>query len=147
VEMFSVCGNWRFAAAFGFAILCYRAAAPADPVRTGELQGNVKVRLVAARTSEARTQHLIAKFETRDKDRTEILVQFPAHSFTTHETTLMHLITVGVKRSPEAGGWQPAKGQVEAVFSVPASWAGARGNGNDSLERCFLVSLEVKSDK
>src|SRR5262245_34682641 len=139
--------NWWLAAAVGFAILGPSAAASADPVRAGEVKGNVEVRLVAARTSDARTQHLIAKFETRDKARAEILVHFPAHSFTTHENTLMRLIMGCVERDPGAGGWRPVKGAVEAVFSVPGGHAGASVTDGDALERCFLVSLEIGSSK
>jgi hypothetical protein len=135
--------HWRFAAAVGLAILCPPAATMADPVEAGAVKGNVEVQLVAARTSDRRGQELIAKFETRDKARAEVLVRFPAHSFTTHENTLMRLIAGCVERDPGAGGWRPVKGGVAAVFSVPAGGA----NDRDTLERCFLVSLEVKSDK
>ena len=35
---------------------------------------------------------LIAKFETLDKERREITIDFPAHSFTTYERTLQAII-------------------------------------------------------
>jgi hypothetical protein len=138
-----MCRQWRFAAAVGLAVLCPPAATMADPVEAGAVKGNVEVRLLAARTSDRRGQELIAKFETRDKARAEVLVRFPSHSFTTHESTLMGLIQGCVERDPGPGGWRSVKGGVEAVFSVPAGGA----NDRDTLERCFLVLLELKSDK
>src|SRR5262245_38333700 len=88
-----------------------------EPLTERDLPDNVKVRLVAARRSESRTVHLIAKFVTMDKEKREILVAFHTRVATPHERTLMNLVEAGVGGcGPGAGpDWRPA--EVEAVFS------------------------------
>jgi hypothetical protein len=112
-----------------------------------DLTANVAVRLVAARVSEARHGNLIAKFvPVEGKERKEICIDFPAHSQTTHETTLMNLVKSCVDWSAEdkRGQWHAAG--VEAIFSIPKTRAGAGPAGGD-LRQCYLVSLKLPKAK
>jgi hypothetical protein len=107
----------------------------------------VTVRLVAARVSEARPGNLIAKFvSVEGKEPKEICIDFPAHSQTTHETTLMNLVKSCVAWSAEGkpGQWHAAG--VEAIFSIPKTGAGV-GPGGGDLRQCYFVSLKLPKAK
>jgi hypothetical protein len=143
-----MCGHWLFAAVVVAVVLWPTAAAPADPVRVNDLKDNVQVRLVAAKVSEGRGQELMAKFETLDEARKEILVGFPAHSFTTHEQTLMSIIWGCIDHpAPRVAGWRKVKDGVEAIFSVPKDGIHGYGARGETYERCYLVSLKLGGKK
>ena len=101
--------------------------------KAADLKDNVEVRLVAARNSRERTHHVVAKFETTDKDRREIEVEFPSGDYTTHDRTLMSVLChcMGWERPVAHNAWEDAK--VKAIFSVPRDGKG--------LEKCFLISF------
>ena len=117
----------------------------AAPARAGELpkatdlRDNVEVRLVSARNSADRTHHLMARFETTGTERREIVVEFPAGDYTTHNRTLIAVLChcMGWEQSAAHDSWEDAK--VKAVFSVPRDGKG--------LERCFLISLSERPAK
>src|SRR5262249_328499 len=116
------------------------AAEPAKPINTAD---NVKVRLVAARNSQERTHHLVLKCETLDKDRREIMVEFPTGDYTPPDLTLIAVLctAMGWERSVSHSRWEEPK--MEAIFSVPKDGVGTSGN----LANCYLISLKPKENK
>jgi len=120
-----------------------------EPVRVNDLSGNVKARLIGAKRSQGRGAWLIARFETIDKERREIKVAFPAHSFTTHEATLKALILSCTDwgDAPDYSQWGRIRGEV--IFSIPEKGAGPRGGGQGlkSLDHCYLVSLRLEATR
>jgi hypothetical protein len=121
------------------------AARAEEPVRINDLSGNVKARLVGARQGEGRGAWLVAKFETLGEGRREVVVVFPAHSFTTHEATLKAIVESCSDwgEAADHSQWSRVKG--EAVFSLPAKGAHfAGGQGAKSLDYCYLISLKVE---
>jgi hypothetical protein len=126
------------------------AAGTDEPVRVNDLGGNVQARLVGAKRSAGRGAWLIAKFETLDKERREIEIVFPAHSFTTHEATLKAIILSCSDwgDAPDHSKWGRVRGEV--IFSVPpkgAHFSGGGGTGAKTLDHCYLVSLKVEASK
>jgi len=120
-----------------------------EPVRVNEISGNVKARLTAAKRSQGRAAHLIARFETLDEARREVTIVFPAHSFTTHEATLKAIILSCSDwgNAADDSNWGRVKGEV--IFSIPAKGAhfSAGGPGVKSLDHCYLVSLKLEASK
>jgi hypothetical protein len=120
-----------------------------EPVRVNGLSGNVKARLVGAKRSQGRAAFLIAKFETLDKERREIEVVFPAHSFTTHEATFKAIVESCSDwgDAPDYSKWSRVRDEV--IFSVPEKGAGPGGGGSGakSLDHCYLVSLKLAAGK
>jgi hypothetical protein len=117
-----------------------------EPLKETDLTDNVKVRLVAARRGETRTVPLIAKFVTLDKEKREILVQFPSHASyvaTPHERTLMNLVEAGVGGCGPGSGPEWTKAEVQVVFSIPKG--GVDGLNRKDYEKCYLVSLKLKN--
>ena len=130
-------------ALIGLATICGGNPGHAEEkVTTRQITGNYPVRLIAARTSDVRGQNLEARFVPLDKpDGPEIFVQFPAHSFTPHEVTLMAIIRscVGRPKPNNAGdvhSW--AKASVPVTFSIPKDAQGYVTN----FDKWWLVSLE-----
>jgi hypothetical protein len=117
---------------------------PAALLTERDLPDNVQVRLVAARRSEERTVHLIAKFVTTDKEKREILVVFHTTVATPHERTLMSLVEACVGGcGPGAGpAWRPA--EAEAVFSIPKEGVTFHVRNRQGYDKCYLVSLKLK---
>ena len=115
------------------------AAGAGELPKATDLKDNVEARLVSARNSQKRTHHLVAKFETTDSDRREIVVEFPSGDYTTHDRTLIAVLChcMGWEQSVAHDSWADAK--VKAVFSVPRD--------GKSLERCFLISLSERPAK
>ena len=120
-----------------------------EPVRVNDLSGNIKARLVGAKRSQGRGGNLIAKFDVLDKERREIEVVFPAHSFTTHEATLMVLIESCSDWGDAAdhSKWSRVRGEV--IFSIPKKGAhfAASSPGVKSLDHCYLVPLKPEAGK
>jgi uncharacterized protein YaiE (UPF0345 family) len=138
------------ALAFATVILVPLAAAAEEPVRVNDLKENVRAVLVGAKRSQGRGAWLVAKFETQDDARKEIEIVFPAHSFTTHERTLMQVIEGSVdERATGDAGWRRVKAGVEVVFSIPEKGAGSEGGGtgSKSLDHCYLYSLNLTGTK
>jgi hypothetical protein len=105
---------------------------------------NMEVRLVAAAISPARGQNLLARLvPVRAADGDPVLVRFPAHSHTTHETTIMNLVRACVdwdgrpapsdRMNPR---WAPAVRR--AVFSTPRDGT----SRTDDLHRTYFVRFE-----
>src|SRR6516162_1044555 len=117
--------RWWLALALVALILAPTAASPAEPVRVKDLKDNVQAVLVSAERV-GRGGNLFATFQTQDEARKEIKVVFPAHSFTTHERTLMQVIEGCLD---ERGRVKPG---VEAVFSIPSQGASFEGSGTGS---------------
>ena len=123
-----------------------RAHAEEKPVRAHDLKDNVRVRLVAARTSETRGQNLIAKVETREEEPKTILIRFPAHGFTAHEQTLWAVIQSCVEwDKQDENGW--SRVEAEAIFSMPKDGAKRETKPYSDLEKCYLVSLRLPTSK
>ena len=123
----------------------------AGPPLTDKIVGNVKVQLVAAKTSETRGQYLVARFKTVDEPEVrEIEVRFPSHSFKTHETTLRNLVHSCTARGrPLPNQPQPLypantwiEATVDAFFSIPKD--GATSGAAGSLDNCYFLSFQVK---
>jgi uncharacterized protein YaiE (UPF0345 family) len=145
-----MCNHRWSAVAFIALFLTPGVAVPDEPVRVNDLKDNVRARLIGAKRSQGRAAFLIAKLETQDEARKEVQIIFPAHSFTTHERTLMQVIEGCVdEREPGEGGWHKARAGVEAVFSVPEKGASFQGGGMgaNSLDPCYLFSLKLKGAK
>lgn len=131
--------GWRLALGLSVVVLGAAAAESQEPVRVNDLKDNVRARLVGAKQSEARGRWVIARFETLDATRKEVRIVFPAHSFTTHERTLLTLIEGSVDERGQV------KAGIEVVFSIPAN--GASPVQDTSLERCYLHSLKLGEAK
>jgi hypothetical protein len=107
-----------------------------------QLPDNVKARLIAARRSPQRTVHLVAKFETMDKDKREILVEFHSTVATPHERTLMNLVEACVGGCGPGAGPTWRQAEVEAVFSIPKE--GVRYLDREGYVKCYLVSMKLR---
>jgi hypothetical protein len=119
-----------------------------EPVRVNDLSRNVKARLVGAKRSQGRAAHLIARFETIDKERREIHIVFPAHSFTTHEATLKAIIVSCSDWGDAADHSEWGRVRGEVIFSIPEKGAHfSGGQGVKSLDHCYLVSLKPEASK
>jgi uncharacterized protein YaiE (UPF0345 family) len=96
-------------------------------------------KLIAAAISGARGQNLIAKFiEIKPNAGKEMSVLFPAHSFTTHETTLMNIIRSSVSwTNGDDHKWHEAR--LDVIFSIPQD----SPNYEYHFNRWYLVSLQV----
>ncbi len=94
-----------------------------EPVRVNDLSGNIKAGLIGAKRGPGRGAWLIAKFQTIDKERREIQIAFPAHSFTTHEATLQAIIESCSDwgDAPDYSKWGRVRGEV--IFSIPEKGA------------------------
>jgi hypothetical protein len=110
----------------------------AEPILTKDITDNVRVRLVAAKISETRGQNLMVQFVTLDDRKKEIVVTFPGHSHTTHETTLMNAARSCVEWTDQQRDWQQAK--LDAVFSIPKD---TQGYVTD-FTRWYLVSIKTR---
>ena len=111
-----------------------------QPVLESDLKDNVEARLVAVRRSQARTFHLVAKFETLGKEKRELLVEFHSGTATPHERTLMTLVEEATGGRVNDVEWMPSR--IEAVFSLPK--AGIVRNNRKDYEKCYLVRLKIK---
>ena len=154
--------HWLFAAVLVLVALWPAVAAPQEPVappapvRPEDLKDNVKARLVGTKTSEARTQHLIVKFETLGPDRKEIQIHFTSGpgSNTTHARTLLAIIGGCRGERDQETGWTKVEDDVEAIFSLPKDGSillpkdGRPGLTREQYyERCYLVSLKIGAKK
>src|SRR5947208_1288172 len=108
----------------------------ADEPLKPDLTNNVTVRLVAVRRSEARSNNLIAKFETEGKDKREVVIHFPPNQATPHERTLIALVEACAGGREAAGGLKWKSAEVEAVFSIPK--AGIAGSDRKEYAKCYL---------
>jgi hypothetical protein len=98
----------------------------------------VRVRLAAAKIGEKRGQNLVVQPLTLDRDAKTLVFEFPAHSHTPHETTLMSVVRACVDLNKDPHEWHLARG--EAIFSVPRT--GEREPGQSSVwDRCAILSL------
>ena len=117
------------------------SAAPATPtVKTGEIADHRRVKLVSARISERRGQNLEAQFalEKDPQNAVVVSVTFPAHSHTTHETTLMNIIRASVSwsgRDEARHEWRTARRV--PVFSLPAD-----ARRSDEFEQWVFLKFE-----
>ena len=121
-------------------------AANAQPksVLTKDVTGNREVRLLAARVSQRRGQNLEAKFAVVGSAKTsEVVIRFPCHSHTTHETTLMKIVSSCVEWSEPKSRheWHDAK--ISVIFSLPKDASGYVTN----FEKWWLVSLDLPKKK
>src|SRR3954468_6575332 len=79
------------------ALLLFRGAPGTQTVLTKDIVKDRRVKLLSARISETRGRYLVASFEVLNAPKAEVIgIQFPAHSHTTHETTLINLIRASV---------------------------------------------------
>jgi len=98
-----------------------------NDAQTKDLADNRKVRLVGGVIGQTPGQNLGAKFVEIEPTgsmagdfRTtgkEFAVRFPAHSHTTHETTLMNIIYSAVPLGKDP--YKPREPQFEVIFSIP----------------------------
>lgn len=117
-----------------------------EPLLAGDLNDNVRARLVSARTSESRGQYLVAVFRTvKEKEPRTIVVRFPAHSFTPHEQTLRAVIESCCPRRGERHAERPAV--VEATFSIPDAAAWRKLGQAEGLRRCVLLNIRLAGEK
>jgi hypothetical protein len=118
-------------------------AAEQGQVLTGkDTADNIEIRLVAAKVSETRGQNLLATFVPLKGEQKEVTVKFPAHSHTTHETTLINIIYSST--APDRDLSRDLKAaSLEVVFSVPKDFL---EHPND-LSRWYLVSVKVRDKK
>jgi hypothetical protein len=114
-------------------------------VLTKDITDNVHVELVGARISETRGQHLMARLRPVSADSSdEVTIPFPAHSATTHETTIINIIRSAVNLRTKGSNpheWQPAA--MKVVFSIPKDplkypW---------QFDRWFLVEISFSETK
>jgi len=120
--------------------LCLVSPAHAQerPLSVEHLTDNVKVRLVAAKSSRARPGlSLQVRFRPADAEAgREVHVRLPAYNHTPLVRTLVVVILSCVEWTGERGldAWyEPTR--AEAVFSIP------REQGAGYLEKLYLVSL------
>ena len=113
-----------------------------DRVLTGRVTGNHLVLLTHARISESRGQNLEGKLTIIGGERAGevISVRFPAHSHTTHETTLMNIIRASIDWSPPESRYQWHEAGMPAVLSVPT---GAQGSLTE-YDQWWFVRFESK---
>jgi hypothetical protein len=131
-------------------LICLAGTPMADePVRVNDLSGNVKARLIGAKRSQGRGAWLIAKLQTIEKERREIHIVFPAHSFTTHEATLKAIVQSCSDWGDALDHSQWSRVKSEVIFSVPPKGAHFSGGGlgEKSLDHCYLVSLKLEPSK
>ncbi|MHC5012631.1 MAG: hypothetical protein ACYTG6_17080 [Planctomycetota bacterium] len=107
---------------------------------------NVEVRLTGAAISPRRGRNLRARFVPVDPaEAEEIVIVFPAHSHTTHETTLMNVIRASLESAPAEGrsedGWTPVRHR--AVFSTPQDDRLRNGD----LHRTYFVRFDPLDDE
>ena len=120
---------------------------PAEkPVLVRDLSDNVRARLTGAKFSERRGRGLIARFETLGKDPKPRIIDFPNHSFTTHEATLRAVVMSGVDMD-RAGddGWHPVR--LEVIASLPPENAPRRPGRSSLLDSVFLYAVEPLKEK
>jgi len=109
-------------------------------IRTARIGGNRKLLLTGARISSARGQSLEADFiQVGSTNTNSILVRFPSHSHTPHETTLMNIIVSSVNWTTPADAHRWHKAESEVVFSAPTNSVGYVTD----LSRWFLVGLRA----
>jgi hypothetical protein len=138
----------RAASVLGIAVAAIFFASPSG---AGDSQGrvftgkdtanNIEVRLIGAKISESRALNLMAKFALLKGEPKEFIVSFPAHSHTTHETTLMNIVrscTPGPGSGQNWHDWKEAT--LEAVFSVPK-------DRRDEFSHWYLISIRVRGEK
>ncbi len=126
----------------GVLLLVYASTAMAEDERilTKDISDNRRVQLVAAQHSKSRGQNLVAKFIDLDsKGHEEFCINFPAHSHTPHETTLMNIIRscVDWKKFDDTREWH--KAVAEVVFSLPKDLK----KYSEHFERWFMISMAV----
>jgi len=94
-------------------------------VLTDKIRDNHRVRLTAARVSQARGQNLEARFvDVKAPDAEPTWIRFPAHSFTPHETTLMNIVRSSVNWDEPESPYEWHKATLHAVFSIPEDASG-----------------------
>lgn len=110
-----------------------------------DLVDNVDVRLAAACISQARGQNLEAKFSVpaaEGRPAQEFAVEFPAHSHTTHERTLITIIRASVSwEGKDVHEWRDTT--LRVTFSVPAELVKSGRHLFLDYSSWFLKSLEV----
>jgi uncharacterized protein len=109
-----------------------------------EVKKSRQVQLVAIKRSNYCGQNLIAKFiDLSDKDRKELSVIFPCHSFTTHEVTLMQIMESCVQMGDitRCNDWRKAK--MEVVFSIPTD-AGDYHGDSEHYDQWVLEHIKTK---
>jgi hypothetical protein len=121
------------------------SAAEEKRVLTKDITDNRKVQLVAAQISIRRGQNLMAKFvDLGSKTNQEFVVEFPAHSHTTHESTLMRIIMSCVDwEIPKDNPYTWHAATCEVTFSVPKE-AGGYGADSGHYDRWFLLSIKIR---
>jgi len=107
-------------------------------ILTGKITGNRQLQLTAAQISTSRGQSLEATFSVVGSTNT-VFIQFPAHSHTPHETTLMAIVESCVDWTTPADRYQWHKAKNDVVFSAPTNSAGYVTD----FSRWFLVSLNT----
>ena len=119
-------------------LLLATSAHAAEKILTKDIADNREVRLVAASIARSRGQNLVASFVgVGDENGTVFRIRFPAHSHTTHETTLMNIIRSSVDWEDGTERWKKAK--YITTFSIPKN---VKNSVND-LTHWYFVSLHV----
>jgi hypothetical protein len=122
----------------------------ADATRAADVESRVKdvdhtnrtARLAGVAISPARGRNYSAKFvEIAPNRGKQFSVTFPAHSFTTHEATLINLIQSSVVWGKDPAQWHET--QFDVVFSMPQD---AEGYVTD-YRRWYLSSLKRPEQK
>jgi len=133
----------------GLLLVTWIALEAHEPVKANGLSDNVRARFLGARRSEGRGANLVAKFQAVDKPSLQIELVFPAHSFTTHEATLIALVESCSDwgDAPDYSQWSSVR--TEMIFSMPEKgihFAGV-GTSASSLDLCYLESLKIGEGK
>jgi hypothetical protein len=160
VDKRMVVEHWFPAAAYpvGARVLGIADSEKGQEVLTGKATtDNMEVRLVAAKVSNARGQNLLAKFVPLKGEQKEFTVRFPAHSHTTHETTIMNVIysstaprqgllhnlqssPASIKAPGMDKDWKEAS--LEVVLSLPKDFG-----GHYDFSHWYVVSIKVRDKK
>ena len=121
------------------------ASDAAQRLETKDLVENIKVRLVAVAISRTRGQNLVAKLivlNPESRKNEEIIVRFPSHSHTPHETTLMNIIDSCTDWSLPESIYEWHRAKMNIVFSVPKDAGGYNGD-SQYYDRWFVISIKA----
>ena len=133
----------------GLLLVTWIAIEAHEPVKANGLSDNVRARFIGARRSVSKAANLVAKFQAVDKPNLQIVVVFPAHSFTTHEATLVALVESCSDwgDAPDYSQWSSVR--TEMIFSLPEKGInyGGIGTGDSSLDHCYLESMKIAHEK
>lgn len=120
------------------ALMCLAVDAPEPKVETKNY------RLVAARVSERRGQNVIIKLAPTDGMGKEMILQFPAHSFTENERKLIKAVREAVKFGSDNSRHEWTTATRNLQFTLPVGVEKARLPGWTLWEKVQLTPPEPK---